>query len=79
MGDDIIFMLSKFPGHRNLILDEYMNNEEFKSLCEDFYSTARTLETYQERMMSDVKNELEYRNVFQDLEKEIIRFLDTKG
>lgn len=79
MGDDIIFMLSKFPSHRNLILDEYMNNEEFKSLCEDFYSTARTLETYQERMMSDVKNELEYRNVFQDLEKEIIRFLDTKG
>ena len=56
-----------------------MNNEEFKCLCEDFYCTARTLEDYQERMMNDVRNELEYRKVFRDLEKEIIRFLDTKG
>ena len=79
MSDDIIFMLSKFPTHRNLILNEYMNNEEFKSLCEDFYSTAQALENYREKMMNDVKNELEYRKVFRDLEKEIIRFLDTKG
>jgi len=79
MSVDIIFMLSKFPAHRDAILREYRTNEEFKSLCEDFYSTAKALERYQERMMNDVKNELEYRKVFKDLEGEIVRFLSPRN
>lgn len=75
MSDDINFILSKFPDHRNRILSEYLSNDEFKGLVEDFYSAARILDNYDMKMKTDTRNELEYRRVFRDLEKEIIQFL----
>lgn len=75
MSDDIKFILSKFPDHRNRILSEYLTNDEFKGLVEDFYSAAMALDNYDKKMRTDTRNELEYRNVFRDLEKEIIQFL----
>lgn len=75
MSEDIDFILGKFPDHRNRILNEYLTNDEFKELVEDFYSAARTLERYDKKMKTDTENELEYRRVFRDLEKEIIQFL----
>lgn len=75
MSDDIKFVLGKFPDHRNRILSAYDTNDEFKGLVEDFYSAAKTLDTYNRKMKADTRSELEYRRVFRDLEKEIIQFL----
>lgn len=75
MSDDINFILSKFPDHRNRILREYLTNDEFKSLVEDFYSAASTLDSFDKKMENDTRNEMEYRKVFRDLEKEIVQFL----
>ena len=78
MEDDVIFMLNKFPTYRSEILKAYMNNEEFKSLCEDFCSAVKTFENLQRKMIKDYKGELEYRKVILDLEKEALEFLENK-
>jgi hypothetical protein len=78
MNEDIKFMMSRFSAYKEQILDAYETNEEFKSLCEDFYSSALILENYKKKMLKDKKNELEYRKVFLDLENEILNFLGTE-
>lgn len=75
MSADIDFILGKFPDHRNRILNEYLTNDEFRELVEDFYSAAKALDNYDRKMKTDTRNELEYRRVFRDLENEIIQFL----
>jgi len=78
MNEDIKFMMSRFSAYKEQILDAYESNDEFKSLCEDFYSSALILENYKKKMLKDKKNELEYRKVFLDLENEILNFLGTE-
>jgi len=75
MNEEIIYMLDRFPKHRKIILKAYNTNDEFKSLCQDFYSTARALENYKNDMIKNLKGELEYQRVFADLEKEIVEYL----
>ncbi|HEY3405610.1 MAG TPA: hypothetical protein VGK59_19640 [Ohtaekwangia sp.] len=75
LGKEIRFMISRFPAFKDKILNAYGNSDEFKGLCEDFYSSSRTLEDYKEKVMKDIKNELEYRKLFLDLENEILKYL----
>jgi len=76
MNDDILFTLAKFPGNKDRILDEYFKNEDFRTLVEDFFSAAKTLDYYKSRLPRYTKSEMEYQSVFQELEKEIIQFLN---
>jgi hypothetical protein len=77
MNDDVKFMMDRFSAFRERILNAYQTNEEFKSLCEDFYSSALILKNYKKKMMQDKKSELEYRKLFLELETEILNFLGT--
>lgn len=77
IDEQIRFMISRYPAFKDKILSAYRNSDEFKGLCEDFYSSSRTLEDYKEKVMKDIKNELEYRKLFIDLENEILKYLGT--
>ena len=77
MNEEIIYMLDRFPKHRKIILKTYNTNDDFKSLCQDFYFSARTLEHYKNDMIKNLKGELEYQRVFADLEKEIVGYLNS--
>lgn len=79
MNDDLIYILNRFPTYKSRILSEYLINEEFKTLVEDFYSTGKTLESFRNKMTIQAKNELEYKELFDDLENEIKRFLGSKS
>ena len=78
MSEDVKFMMSRFSAYKEQILDAYETNEEFKSLCEDFYSSALILENYKKKILKDKKSELEYRKLFLDLENEVLNFLGTE-
>jgi len=77
MNEEIIYMLDRFPKHRKIILNAYNTSDDFKSLCQDFYFSARTLENYKNDMIKNLKGELEYQRVFADLEKEIVQYLNS--
>ena len=78
MNEDVKYMMSRFSAYKEQILDAYETNEEFKSLCEDFYSSALILENYKKKILKDKKSELEYRKLFLDLENEILNFLGAE-
>ena len=78
MSEDIKYMLSRFSAYKKQILDAYETNEEFKSLWEDFYSSAMILENHKKKILKDKKSELEYRKLFLDLENEILNFLGAE-
>lgn len=77
-GEDLKFMLSRFSDYRNQILHEYATNDEFKTLCEDFYASALIVESLKKKLPGDKKNELGYRTLFLKLENEIRHFLRIK-
>jgi hypothetical protein len=75
---EITFLLGRFPTFRGRILDEYNSNEEFKSLCDDLYSSACTLEDRQKKLSIVASGELEYRKLYLELEEEVVHFLERK-
>ena len=78
MDEEIKFMISRYPAFKDKIIDAYKESDEFKGLCDDFYSSSRILEGYREKVMKDINNELEYRKLFLDLESEILKFLSSQ-
>ena len=78
MSDDVKFMMDRFSLYKDQILEAYQTNDEFKSLCEDFYSSALILENLKQKLLKDKRSELEYRRLFLDLENEILDFLGTE-
>jgi hypothetical protein len=78
MDEEIKFMISRYPAFKDKIIDAYKESDEFKGLCDDFYSSSRILEGYREKVLKDINNELEYRKLFLDLEGEILKFLSSQ-
>ena len=76
MEEEVIYMLNKFPAYRSEILKAYENNEDFKSLCEDYLAALQSYENIRRKMIKDYRGELEYRELFLELEKEILEMLD---
>ena len=70
------FILSKYPDHRNKIIELYNANEDFRILCEDYLSSVQTLEECRQKVMEDRGVENEFLQVNLDLEKEIIHLLE---
>ena len=78
MSDDVKFMMDRFSAYKDQILEAYQSNDEFKTLCEDFYASALILENVKKKLLKDKRSELEYRKLFLDLEGEILNFLGTE-
>jgi hypothetical protein len=80
MGREVKFMLDRFSDHQYQILYAYQTNEEFKTLCEDFYASALIVENLKKKLYSDKKSGVEYRSsLFLELENEICEFLRIKN
>lgn len=69
------FILSKFPDHRNKIIELYNKDEDFRILCEDYLTSVKTIEECRQKVIEDRGVENEFLQVNLDLEKEIVRLL----
>lgn len=78
MSEDLQFMIRKFPSYRDRILQAYRENDEFKTLCEDFYSSALLLEAKKKAIINDRKTEVEYYKLFLDLESDVMGYLGIR-
>lgn len=78
MDEVLLFMINKYPTCQKEILYAYTNDEDFKSLCEDYFSATTTYGVIQRKLIKDYKGELEYRELFLMLEHEIINFLEKE-
>jgi hypothetical protein len=78
MSEAVEFLIKRFPLYREKILHEYHANEDFKTLCDDFYTSALIVQRQKKATIKNKKNELEYQKLFFDLEFELVNFLGLK-
>jgi len=77
MDDEVIYLLNRFPKYKRLLMDSYANNEAFRSTCQNYYNSVKTLEKCEHNMMKGAKSRQEYEQVYSDLENEILRSLKS--
>jgi len=72
MKNDLDYILRKLPDHRQSITELYDTNDDFRTLCEDYLTTAKGLEEYRNKSMEDRELEAEFAQTYLELEREII-------
>jgi hypothetical protein len=77
MDEEVIYLLNRFPKHKKLLMESYSNNEEFRTLCQNYYNSAITLEKFERHVTKGLRSRQEYEQVYLDLENSIARSLNT--
>ena len=72
---ELQIILHKFPKHKVKIIQLYINNLNFKSLCEDVWLSTTLLKQYKNDPESGLTLEDEYDSICSLLEKEVITYL----
>lgn len=79
MSKALHYILAKYPDHASKIIELYKKDEDFRLLCEDWLTTAKSLEEYRLSGIKDRESENEFAQVYLELEKEISRLLSLYG
>ena len=77
MKNDLDYVLEKLPDHRGTITELYESNDDFRTLCEDYLTTAKGLEESRNKSIRDREMENEYAHTYLELEREIIYMLGS--
>jgi hypothetical protein len=77
MQEALEYILSRYPDHRAKIVEIFNRDEDFRILCQDYYTSAAALEASRHDTIKNRKVENEYSQVYVELEKEIIHLLET--
>jgi len=75
MYKELDHMLDRFPHHRTRIIELYDNNEDFRSLCNDYLQCSLTLLKLKKEVRYDIRMENQYRVLNLDLEREVVHYL----
>ncbi|ULQ52000.1 hypothetical protein [Flavihumibacter fluvii] len=76
MEKELDNILERFPQYREKIICLYTNNEDFKSLSDDYLQCKITLSKFRQHLLvADTRMENEYKALCLDLEQEILQFL----
>jgi len=78
MSNLLNFIVSQFTNHAETIRILYLVDEDFKSLCDDYYTSKMHSEKLHDKMLSDKQWENEYQHLSSVLEKEIIDYITNR-
>jgi hypothetical protein len=78
MTSDMLFMMNRFPAYMDKILNAYQNDTDFRGLCEDYYLSSLILNYFKKGSKNgrSTKSERDYKQLCDDLELEILRYLN---
>jgi len=65
----------RYPSHKMRIEQLYEQDEEFKSLCDDYISCLNFVKKIRERSEESKKTIEDYESIIRDLEKEIFELI----
>jgi len=75
MRKELINTIDRFPEYRTKIHDLYLKDEDFRSLCEDYFLCGEQLKKVKNINLSDKLLQIECQQVCLELEAELIKFL----
>ena len=76
MNAELICMFEKFPGLREKIQSLYESDDEFQTLCFDYFLCVRSLTQWETNLEKDEKFILEYTELKGTLESELLRYIE---
>ncbi len=74
-----VFNIIPLAEHLDTIKILYMTDRNFKTLWDDYYISKVNLKKSRERSLEEMRNELEYQQLADDLEAEIITYLNKRS
>ena len=78
MNAELMCMFEKFPGLREKIESLYEKNDEFQTLCFDYFLCNKTLIQWETNLKKDEKFIHEYLELKRTLESELLRYIDRQ-
>jgi len=71
------YILTRFPGHGAKIMDLYGKDDDFRILCEDYLTSIEALDGFKADTVIKSGYEMDFYQVYIELEKEIQHALET--
>jgi hypothetical protein len=78
MNAELICMVDNFPDLREMILSLYERNEEFQTLCFDYFLCLRSLDQWEINRQKDEKFIQEYKELRRTLESELLQIIEKQ-
>ncbi len=76
----LFYIIKCFPSQRNIICRVFKENEEFRILCEDYLRCLDAKKRWGQSLAEEAPyRRLEYSDLLQELEMEILRVLNELG
>jgi hypothetical protein len=69
------FNIEPFAEYTETIRMLYLADDDFKSLCDDYIISKLNMEKYRGQSRENVRSVMEYQQLAQDLEKEILEYI----
>lgn len=76
MTRELDHMINAFPAHRGKLIDLYDTNEDFRSLCDDYWQCNCSLNKIHQDATHDKRSENSYKMLCLDLEQEVLQYLN---
>jgi hypothetical protein len=78
MKAELICLVDNFPGLREKILSLYERNEDFQTLCFDYFLCLKSLDQWETNRQKDEKFVQEYTDLKKTLEVELLQFIEKQ-
>ena len=78
MNAELICMFEKFPGLKEKIQSLYEKDDEFQTLCFDYFLCVRSLTQWESNLEKDEKFIIEYSELKITLESELLRYIERR-
>jgi hypothetical protein len=75
MHTPLNLVILNFFEYRDTIKSLYLNDDDFKTLCEDYYTSRINMEKFKSRLLQERNRELEFEELSLKLEIEILDFI----
>ena len=79
MTKELNFMIERFPAYQLKIIELYNRNLDFRQMCNDYCLSVNMLEAFRKTEPDIKKVQREYKQVSEDLKKEILHFFENKN
>ena len=75
MSNLLNMIVREFSEHGETVKKLYSMDDEFKTLCEDYYISRMNIEKLKVQLLENRQSTLEYKHLAVALEKEILEYL----
>lgn len=76
MEKELDYMIEKFPAYRARLVDLFNGNEDFKSLCDDYWQCNYQLARLHGKVLKEARMENNYKMLRLNLEQEVLQYLE---